>query len=164
MPWAGREVALRAYPASGALYAVEIYPLLFRVDGLPPAVCHYRADEHALEVLRPDLDRAAIVRTALPVEREMLDGAAALICLTGCFERHERKYGQGGYRMLIAEAGHISMNLVLAATALGLSARPFGGVFDHLLNRELGLNEDEEQFLLAVVVGRVTDATRTAAP
>jgi SagB-type dehydrogenase family enzyme len=84
----------------------------------------------------------------------MVAGAAALFCLTGCFLRHERKYGEGGYRMLVAEAGHISQNLILAATALGLSARPFGGVFDGLLNHELGLNTPDEQFLLAVLVGQ----------
>jgi len=37
--------------------------------------------------------------------------------------------------------------------ALGLSARPFGGVFDGLLNRALGLTGPDEQFLLAVLVG-----------
>jgi SagB-type dehydrogenase family enzyme len=83
----------------------------------------------------------------------MVAGAAALLCLTGCFPRHERKYGEGGYRMLVAEAGHISQNLILAATALGLSARPFGGVFDDLLNDTLGLDTADEQFLLAVLVG-----------
>jgi len=154
MPWAGREVKLRAYPSSGALYAVEIYPVVFRVEGLDPAVYHYRAVEHVLEVARPNLDPAAIVGAALPVEREMVAGAAALFCLAGCFPRHERKYGEGGYRMLVAEAGHISQNLILTATALGLSARPFGGVFDGLLNDELGLDDAEEQFLLAVLVGR----------
>jgi hypothetical protein len=56
--------------------------------------------------------------------------------------------------MLVAEAGHVSQSLVLAATALGLHARPFGGVFDGLINEALGLNEAEEQFLLAVLVGR----------
>ena len=84
----------------------------------------------------------------------MVSGAAAMICLTGNFRRHERKYGEGGYRMLIAEAGHISQNLVLASTALGLAARPFGGVFDGLLNQDLGLQETEEEFLLGVLVGR----------
>ena len=153
MPWAGREVKLRAYPSSGALYAVEIYPIVFRVEGLAPAVYHYRASENVLEVVRPDIDPAGIVGAALPVERAMVAGAAALFCLAGCFPRHERKYGQGGYRMLVAEAGHISQNLVLAATALGLSARPFGGVFDDLLNHELGLDGAEEQFLLAVLLG-----------
>jgi hypothetical protein len=37
---------------------------------------------------------------------------------------------------------------------LGLAARPFGGVFDGLLNQDLGLEETEEEFLLAVLVGR----------
>jgi SagB-type dehydrogenase family enzyme len=153
MPWAGRDVKLRAYPSSGALYAVEIYPVVFRVEGLAPAVYHYRAVEHELEVVRQDIDQAVVVEAALPVERAMVAGAPALFCLAGCFPRHERKYGEGGYRMLVAEAGHISQNLVLAATALGLNARPFGGVFDGLLNHVLGFDRAEEQFLLAILVG-----------
>jgi nitroreductase len=60
--------------------------------------------------------------------------------------------------MLVAEAGHISQNLILAATVLGLSAQPFGGVFDHLLNQELGVDEAEEAFLLAVLVGHAKAA------
>jgi SagB-type dehydrogenase family enzyme len=153
MPWGGRETKLRAYPSSGALYAVEIYPLVLRVEGLDPAVYHYRAVENVLEVVR-SVDQGAIIGAMLPMERQMVSGAAAMICLTGNFPRHERKYGEGGYRMLIAEAGHISQNLVLAATALGLAARPFGGVFDGLLNQVLGLEVPEEEFLLSVLVGR----------
>jgi SagB-type dehydrogenase family enzyme len=160
MRWAGREAKLRAYPSSGALYAVEIYPIVLRVDGLEPAVYHYRATDSVIEVVRPGLDLARVVAAALPVEREMVAGAAALFCLTGCFPRHERKYGQGGYRMLVAEAGHISENIILTATALGLCARPFGGVFDQLVNQELGLDEAREQFLLAVLVGRTGGETR----
>lgn len=156
---AGRDVQLRAYPSSGALYAVEIYPVVFRVDGLEPAVYHYRAPENILEIVRPGIDPAVVVHAALPVEREMVAGAAALFCLTGWFPRHERKYGEGGYRMLVAEAGHISQNLILAATALGLSARPFGGVFDDLLNQDLGLEGPDEQFLLGVLVGRTGTTT-----
>jgi SagB-type dehydrogenase family enzyme len=150
--WGERELPLRAYPSSGALYAVEIYPVALRVEQLPPAVYRYRPDERALERVAP-LDGGAVVRTALPTERAMVAGAAALVCLTGRFRRHERKYGQGGHRMLVAEAGHISQSLVLAATALGLAARPFGGFFDTLLNADLGLDPAEEEFLLAVVVG-----------
>src|SRR3954454_11823090 len=88
------------------------------------------------------------------MERKMVAATAAMYCLAGFFRRHERKYGEGGYRMLVAETGHISQNLILAATALGLSARPFGGVFDSLLNHDLGLSGNDEQFLLAVLVGR----------
>lgn len=152
MPWKGRDVKLRAYPSSGALYAVEIYPVAFRVEGLGEAVCHYRAVENTLEIVR-SIDRTRFVEAMLPMEREMVASAAAMICLAGVFPRHERKYGEGGYRMLVAEAGHISQTLVLAATALGLSARPFGGVFDDLVNHELGLSGEDEQFLLSVLVG-----------
>jgi SagB-type dehydrogenase family enzyme len=153
MSWAGRESMLRAYPSSGGLDAVEIYPVVFRVEGLEQGVYHYRAVENVLEMVRPDIDLDRIVTASLLVERDMVAGAATMICLTGNFPRHERKYGEGGYRMLIAEAGHISQNLVLAATALGLSARPFGGVFDELMNRDLGLEGEDEQFLLSVLVG-----------
>jgi SagB-type dehydrogenase family enzyme len=160
MPWGEREVKLRAYPSSGALYAVEIYPVVLRVEALEPGVYHYRSVENELEVVKTGID--AIVGAALPVEREMVASAAVLLCLTGCFPRHERKYGQGGYRMLVAEAGHISQNLILAASALGLSARPFGGVFDDLLNHGLGLDGAEEQFLLAVLVGQAPSTEHAA--
>ena len=123
------------------------------MEGLEPAVYHYRAVENALEPVRPGSGSGELVGAALPMEREMVAGASALFCLTGCFPRHEQKYGEGGYRMLVAEAGHISQNLILAATALGLKCRPFGGVFDDLLNQELGLASADEQFLLAVIVG-----------
>jgi SagB-type dehydrogenase family enzyme len=152
--WGDGELKLRAYPSSGALYAVGVYPVVFRVEGLDPAVHRLVADRHSLEVCGPPLDPADFVCAALPMEREMVAGVAAMFCLTGLFRRHERKYGEGGYRMLVAEAGHVSQNLVLAATALGLSARPFGGVFDGPINRALGLNETREAFLLSVVVGR----------
>jgi SagB-type dehydrogenase family enzyme len=153
MRWNEREIKLRAYPASGGLYAVQIYPVALRVEGLEPGVYRYRSADNALDTVRKDVDPALFIDTMLPAEREMVSGAAAMFCLTGRFARHEKKYGEGGYRMLVAEAGHISQNLILTAVALDLSARPFGGVFDDLLNHELGLDGEEEQFLLSVLVG-----------
>jgi SagB-type dehydrogenase family enzyme len=153
MRWNERKIKLRAYPASGGLYAVQIYPVALRVEGLEPGVYRYRSADNALDTVRKDVDPALFIDTMLPAEREMVSGAAAMFCLTGRFARHEKKYGEGGYRMLVAEAGHISQNLILTAVALDLSARPFGGVFDDLLNHELGLDGEEEQFLLSVLVG-----------
>ena len=54
--------------------------------------------------------------------------------------RNPHRYGQGSYRIPVAEAGHTFQMLVLAATALGLSVRPFGGVFEDLINKDLGLD------------------------
>lgn len=121
--------------------------------GLYSAVYQHRAAEHVLEVVRPNVNVADVVATVLPAEREMVAGTAAVICLAGFFPRHGRKYGEGGYRMMVAGAGHIAQHLILAATALGLDARPLGGVFDDLLNRRLGLHGADERCLLAVLVG-----------
>lgn len=151
--WAGRNVKLRAYPSSGGLFAVEIYVVAAVVEGLRTGVYHYVASDDTLEAFGGSQRVHDFMLATLPSEREMVRGVSVTICLTAAFPRHELKYGEGGYRMLVAEAGHISQNLILAATALGLRARPFGGVFDQLANQALGLNDELEQFLLAVIVG-----------
>jgi len=157
--WEGSApVGLRAYPSGGALYAVEVYVVAFSVTGLSSGLYHYLAQGPALERVRGE-DVCALVRdAALPSEREMLADVAAMVCLTGHFTRHEQKYGAGGYRMLAAEAGHISQNLLLCATALGLSARPFGGLFDDLLNRACRFEDGVEEFLLAVLLGHAEES------
>ncbi|WP_336204997.1 SagB/ThcOx family dehydrogenase [Nonomuraea sp. LPB2021202275-12-8] len=149
----GHGVPLRAYPSSGGRYAIEVYPAVLAVDGLPSGVYRYDARASALDPVRAGEVRADVLGAALPKERATLGSAAALICLTGVFARHEDRHGEGGYRMLIAEAGHLSQNLVLAATALGVHARPVSGLFDDLVNRALGLEGEEEQFVLGVLLG-----------
>jgi SagB-type dehydrogenase family enzyme len=152
--WDDREVLLRAYPSSGGLYAVEVYPVVFNVAGLESGLYHYSAADHALELISGGNEVcSAVLDAALPSEREMLGKASVMICLTAVFTRHEAKYGEGGYRMLIAEAGHLSQDLLLATTALKLDGRPFGGVFDDMLNNALGWERDTEEFLLSVLVG-----------
>jgi len=151
--WQHNELRLRAYPSSGGLYAVEIYPIIFRVEGIQSGIYHYRAFQNELEIVQENIQQSQFIRVALPEEREMLSGVAAMFCLVSNFNRHEKKYGEGGYRMMIAEAGHISENIILVSTALGINARPFGGVFDDLLHASLGFKSQGEQFLLSVICG-----------
>ncbi|MGH2598075.1 MAG: SagB/ThcOx family dehydrogenase [Dehalococcoidia bacterium] len=158
-----RTLELRAYPAGGALYGVELYPVVLAVTDLAPALYHYRVVEHTLERLRPTVPLERLLATTVPLQREYLRGVAAVLCLTANFPRFESKYGQQGYRALAAEAGVIAQNLILAATALGLRARPIGGFFDDLLNPVLGLDPAQEQFLLAVLLGH-PDPTGPAPP
>jgi SagB-type dehydrogenase family enzyme len=159
-----RTLNLRAYPAPGALYAVEVYPIVLAVTDLSPAVYHYRNAEHTLELLRPDMTHSLLVETTLAMQREHLNGVAAVLCLTANFSRFEHKYGQNGYRALAAEAGVIAQNLILAATALGLRARPIAGFFDDLLNPLLGLEPAHEQFMLSVLLGHPDPATQREQP
>lgn len=151
--WGQGQIPLRAYPAGGALYAVEIYPVVLAVETLAAGVYHFRPTESGLETLRIGIDRQFLLDVVLRDQAPIVAGAAALICLTGNFTRFERKYGEGSYRVLVAEAGHLSQNLILAATGLGLGARPWGGCFDALLNERLGLTGADEQVLFGILIG-----------
>jgi SagB-type dehydrogenase family enzyme len=153
LTWKDKHLNLRSYPSSGGLYTVEIYPLLFSIEGMHQGLYHFSPDENALRLIDDKISAQSISNLCLPTEKPMINNVSAMICLVGQFPRHEFKYGQGGYRMMVAESGHISQNIILCATALGLQARPFGGLFDDLLNRRLGFQSESEAFLLSVIIG-----------
>lgn len=152
--WNDREIPLRAYPSSGGLYAVNVLLAAFDVTGLDPGLYRYAPSDSALEEVKAGDLRAEFAAAAVPGQHTSIRNVAAMVCLTANFPRHERKYGAGGYRMLAAEAGHISQAIILACTALGLKARPCGGLFDRLVNATLSLDVLVEQFLLSVLIGR----------
>jgi SagB-type dehydrogenase family enzyme len=154
LPLGGASLRLRAYPSAGGLYSVEAYPVVVHSVGIPAGVYHYDGDNVELELLRSPIAVDFVTGMALPAQQPIIEGAAAFVFFTGSFPRFESKYGEGSYRVLVAEAGHMSQNLVLAATALGLQARPCGGFYDHLVNEALSLNTPDEQFLLGVAIGQ----------
>jgi SagB-type dehydrogenase family enzyme len=144
----------RAYASSGGLYAILLDVVAINVAGLDAGLYRYRARGNELTPVRHDLHLDDLLAVALPGQHASLQGAAALVCMSADFIRHERKYGVGGYRMLAAEAGHISQNLLLAATAMGLVARPCGGFFDDPMTRLLARTGETEPFILSVMIGR----------
>ncbi|GEM_PF-5761780 len=147
-----RRLPLRAYPSPGALYAVDIYVIPTRVDGLAGGVFHYDPERHALVGVH---DRPVDpVSFCLPDVRAVMGGIAAFIALSISLPRATRKYGDESYRILVAEAGCIAENLVLVAHALGLRAGPFTGVFDSLVDQAIGVEPVDGRFVVGVLVGR----------
>jgi SagB-type dehydrogenase family enzyme len=143
----------RAVPSGGALYPLEVYPVVLRGDGLPEGICHYNAEHHRLDLLRAG--------NFLPQLKEVLhgsgidlDGAAVVVVLSSVLRRNLFKYHDRGYRMVLMEAGEVAQNLALQATSLGLGTVFMGGFFDDELARLLGLDEVSEPCLLPIVVGR----------
>ena len=147
---------LRAVPSGGALYPLELYAAVLRVDGLGNGLYHF-------DPLRPGL---AVVRDALGSEEvallstypEIVRCCAALIFVACVFGRTRFKYGLRGYRFALLEAGHVGQNVLLAATALGLGAVPLGGFYDRPTDEFLGLDGVNESTLYTLAVGKSGDA------
>lgn len=141
----------RTVPSGGALYPLELYPVVSRVEGLENGVYHYDPLRHALEPLdlRDLDDHVADLHLY-----EELASAGVLLAVTGVFGRSRFKYGLRGYRFTLLEAGHVLQNVLLAATALRLAAIPVAGVDDRSLERLLRVDGVDESVVYCAAIGR----------
>ncbi|HSL77954.1 MAG TPA: SagB family peptide dehydrogenase, partial [Candidatus Limnocylindrales bacterium] len=107
--------ARRAAPSSGALYPIEVYPVVHRVDGVEPGVYHYDVRNHALELLRPGDFRSQVVEQG--IAQEFLGACGVVLFLTNILQRMRPKYQDRSYRYGLLEAGHVGENAYLAAAS-----------------------------------------------
>jgi SagB-type dehydrogenase family enzyme len=146
-------LGLRAAPSAGALYPIEVYPVVHRVEGLVPGVYHYSYPDHALEQLQERDLQGALIQYG--VGQEFLGQANVVLILTAIFQRTRWKYRERTYRYVMLEAGHIGENVYLAATSMGLGACAVGAFFDDDLNRLLGVDGIREAVVYLLAVGKV---------
>jgi SagB-type dehydrogenase family enzyme len=144
---------LRAVPSGGALYPLEVYALLARVQGTEPGLYHFDPVRHVLEARSPAASPFEELREA-SIYPEIVAGCAATLLVTGMFWRSRFKYGLRGYRFVLLEAGHLAQNVLLVCAALELAAVPLGGFYDRSVDRLLGADGVNESILYAVCLGR----------
>ena len=149
--WDERE--FRTVPSSGALYPLELYPIVHRVEGLTPGLYHHAIEPHQLELVKPGDLRQPLVQAGL--NQDFLGEANVCFVVSGIFQRTRWKYHERTYRYVLMEAGHLGQNLYLAATALGLGVCGIGAFLDDPLNQLLGLDGEQEAALYLVTVGRL---------
>jgi SagB-type dehydrogenase family enzyme len=163
-----KQAGLRAAPSAGALYPIELYPVIHNVVGLKPGIYHYAVRKHALELVskipvggREGDFRAEVVSAGLG-QGHLGEAAVCFVYfdsaqykLSAIFQRLRWKYRERTYRYALIEAGHIGQNLYLAATALGLGACAVGAFLDDELNDLLGIDGEQEAALIVISVGKV---------
>ena len=141
----------RTAPSAGALYPIETYLTVNRVEGVRPGIHHYSVRRHALEELCAGHFGMETARAALG--QEMCAAAAAVLIWTAFFPRARWKYGQRAYRYVYLDAGHIAENLALAAVSLGLGSCHIAALFDDEVNTLVGADGREESVLYMTAVG-----------
>ncbi len=146
-------LALRATPSTGALYPLDIYPLVCGVTGLESGLYHYNVRDHVLEFLQQGNFLEQLVPAIQSTNNEWLKQAKVVLFITATFFRNQMKYGDRGYRGILLDAGHLSQNLLLAATGLNLAACPIMGCMDDQINDFLEIDGVEESVLYAISLG-----------
>lgn len=149
----GPDESKRPYPSAGARYPLEIYPLVINEGGgIKEGLYHYNVKEHCLEILlQENLRRWLLESTG---NFKSIIKASVVFIITGVLDRTRVKYGDRAYRYILMEAGHMSQNLLLLATGLGMASLAVGGYIDSKVAELLNLELVKEVPLYMIVVGK----------
>jgi SagB-type dehydrogenase family enzyme len=145
---------LRTAPSAGALYPVETYLAIHKVEEMEPGIWHLNLLDFSLELLQAMDSRQPLVQACLG-QRFMAEAAVDFIW-TGILNRAMWKYRERAIRYIFLDAGHICQNLMLAATALDLGCCPVGAFFDEEVEGLVGVDGVEEVALYLASVGPLT--------
>jgi SagB-type dehydrogenase family enzyme len=119
------ESARRPYPASGGIYALELYLVLSKCDSLAHGLYYYDAHSHSLCMH----ETTSIGLQTLIDEVLWATGGSIphmIMFLTGRYMLKAWKYSAISYSLLLKDVGVVFHNMYLAATAMGLGACAFG--------------------------------------
>ncbi|WP_455212746.1 SagB/ThcOx family dehydrogenase [Kaarinaea lacus] len=153
--WAAQGIThregLRTAPSAGALYPLEVYIAVGKVDGLTAGIYHYYPDEHKLVNTYDGDFRNAIFSAAL--QQPWVKQAPIVIIITAKYSRTTGKYGKRGIRYVHIESGSVAQNVYLQAAAIGLGTVVVGAFDDESVANTLRLADDVEPLIL-MPVGR----------
>jgi SagB-type dehydrogenase family enzyme len=145
--------AHRNVPNSGGLGSVELSLIVQNVVGLAPGIYAYDSVRHWLLPKSQGAYRQWLLRDVF--FQSEFSMCAAVFCLAVNMRRLKSKYGTRGYRLGLLDAGHVSQNINLVASALGLAVCSSAGYIDFELNRALKIDGLTTSAVLSVLVGRM---------
>jgi len=147
------EISGRVYPGAGAVYELEIYPVVRSCTGLSPGLYHYDPADHRLERLsgmspeaRQLLESAGRTAGAEPPE--------VLLVLAARFQRMTWKYRSMAYAAILKDVGVLYQTMCLAAAAMGLAACALGGGDSDLFARAAGTRYTAETSVGELILNR----------
>lgn len=132
--------ASRTIPSAGALYPLEIFVLVGKVEDLDKGLYQYHPRYHSLKLLKEKDLRKVLSSSALG--QDFLVQAPVDLIVAAEPSRTTDVYGKRGERYIQIEVGHLSQNVYLQAEALGLSTCAVGAFDDDEVARILGVEKN----------------------
>lgn len=140
----------RTAPSAGALYPLEFYLLIGDVKNLNVGLYQYDPMNHSL-IIKNNKNLIPSLTSAM---QQFVTNGAAIIIITGVYERTTQKYGERGIRYVHMDVGFACQNIYLQAESLGLGTVYMGAFNDNLLSDILQLPKNHKP-LGVMPVGRV---------
>lgn len=150
----GREQLLsRPYPAGGALYELELYPLIHKVVGLDPGLYHYDPEGHRLGLVAPPSPRVQLLHEYARLTAQMETGPQVLLVISARFGRVMWKYESMAYALVLKHVGVLLQTMYLVATAMGLAPCALGGGHADAFAAAIGADPYEEASVGEMILG-----------
>jgi thiopeptide-type bacteriocin biosynthesis protein len=151
------QAPVRGYPSAGMSYPAVIRLVAYAVDGLDPGCYEYLPEAHALALVGPPPSRSALAASSpffAPPEPRIETGRVPLLLVVAAdVGRMRARYGLRAYRFALLEVGHLTQNLLLVCTALGLPAAPVGGIYDDAAAQLANFDSYDEIVCYIVPIG-----------
>ncbi len=134
---------LRTAPSAGALYPLEIYVLVGKVNGIEPGLYRYVSQDHKIvRTINKDLRKELCTAS---YNQQMIADAPAVLFYSAIYSRCTSKYGsRGRERYVCMDLGHSAENVYLQAEALNLGTCAIAAFNDKLVSKFLQLPKEEE--------------------
>ena len=142
---------MRAAPATGALYPIEVYVVSENINGLQAGVYHFCPGEFSLTRLREG-DYRQFLSEAAGFEQAVKNSPFTII-LTSLAWRNAWKYQARSYRHWFWDSGVIIANLIATASSFGLNTKLITGYIDKFVNELLCLEENKEASIVLAPIG-----------
>lgn len=144
----------RPYPTGGALYELELYPVVNRCEGLAPGLYRYDPLRHQLELVTAGLSaglESMLQQTC--AKTGMAERPQILLVLTARFGKVMYKYEAIPYATILKNVGVLYQTMYLVATAMGLAPCAVGGGDSDAFASLAGLDYYEETSVGEFLVG-----------
>lgn len=145
---------LRTVPCGGARHEFECYMTIQNVEGLVDGYYHYLPMTHQIELLKEASVKEFI---GASLQGQLWANKANVVFYYSfvCY-RAEWRYGIYAHRIVLVDAGHITENVYLASTSIGLGSCAIGAVNGKLCDEAFELDGQEEFIFYAHPVGTIS--------
>lgn len=133
------ELISRPYPSGGAMYELELYPVVDRCQDILPGLYYYQPQAHELSCIS---DKTEAVEALLKgAGMAMGQGKPQLlIVITARFQRLAWKYESIAYALMLKHVGALYQTMYLVATAMNLAPCGIGNGDSDLFAEAAGCN------------------------